>query len=81
MASKYVKQVNYIPSIEQLISHYHEIPAPDLFSFLLIDFSIQQNGKEILPHLIRKPDQILKVNDKWIEYINRKYYGEQKERQ
>lgn len=74
MALKYVRQINYIPSIEQLVSHYHEVPAPDLFSFLLIDFSIQKNGKENLPNLIRDPESIKQLNESWIEYIRGKYY-------
>lgn len=73
-ALKYVKQINYIPSIEQLISSYYSVSAPDLFSFLFVDFMVQTQGKEILEKLIRDPDYINKYNDKWKEYIKINYY-------
>jgi len=74
MATRYVKQINYIPSIEQLIANYNKIPAPDLFSFLLIDYIVQNQGKEKLADIIRQSNYIKQFNDKWIEYVKNKYY-------
>jgi hypothetical protein len=71
---KYVKQINYIPTIEQLINNYHGITAPDMFSCLLIDFMVQTRGKEIIAKLIREPDYIKQFNDSWEEYIKTNYY-------
>lgn len=73
-AKKYVKQINYIPTIEQLINRYHDIPAPDLFSCLFVDFLVLTQGKEILPGMIREPHLIKQFNNQWIEYIKKKYY-------
>lgn len=70
-ASKYLNQIETRPSIEQLISNYHQVPAPDLFSFLLIDFIIQEYGKESLPDIIRNTDNIKQMNDGWAGYLER----------
>jgi len=74
MASKYIKQINFIPSTEQLIDNYHKVPAPDLFSFLLIDYMVQRDGKECLQRIIRQPGSIRQMNDDWIEYVEKQYY-------
>lgn len=74
MATKYVKQINFIPTIEQMITNYHKIPAPDLFSFILIDYFIQTQGREKLADIIRHSDNVNQFNDKWIDYVKNKYY-------
>jgi hypothetical protein len=74
MASKYVKQINYIPSVEQLVTSYDKVPAPDLFSFLLVGFIVQTKGRETLPDLIRQPDYIMQMDDIWVEFVKKKYY-------
>ncbi len=74
MASKYVRQINFIPSIEQMITNYHKIPAPDLFSFILIDYLIKAQDKEKLADIIRQSDGISQFNDRWINYVKDKYY-------
>jgi hypothetical protein len=74
MATRYVKQINYIPSIEELIANYDKLPAPDLFSFLLIDYVVQSQGKEKLGDIIRQSSYIKQFNDKWNEYVKNKYY-------
>lgn len=74
MASKYVKQINYIPSIDQLMNNYDEIPAPDLFSFLFIDYFIQTQGKEQLADLLRHPFKVEQLKDNWIDFVKGKYY-------
>lgn len=72
-AKKYVKQIYFIPTIEQLMKSYHSIPAPDLFSCLLVDFLVQTQGKEILPRMIREPGYIRQFNDHWMDYIKTMY--------
>ena len=52
-AKKYIKQINFIPNIKQLLENYHEMPAPDLFSFLFIDFTVQTKGRKILKELLK----------------------------
>jgi hypothetical protein len=74
MASKYVRQINFIPSVEQMIINYKKIPAPDLFSFLLIDYIVQTLGKEKLADVLRHPNNIKRYNGSWIDYVKNKYY-------
>lgn len=74
MAMKYVKQINYIPSVDQLMNKYNKIPAPDLFSFIFIDYIIQTQGKEKLVDILRHPYKIEQLNDNWIDYVKTKYY-------
>ena len=74
MAQKYVRQLNFIPSVEQLISNYYELPAADLFSFLLIDFMVTGKDAVALSDLIRHPELIRSRNEGWIDYIKGKYY-------
>lgn len=74
IALKYVKQINYVPSIEQLIDHYDKVPAPDLFSFILIDYIVQNQGMEKLEDIIRHPNTVKQYNSYWIEYVKTKYY-------
>jgi len=74
-AAQYVKQINFIPTTSQLKDHYHELPAPDLFSFLFIDYLVQQQGKQILPAVLTQPqllDDIL--NTGWLEFVKQHYY-------
>lgn len=74
MALKYIKQINYVPSIEQLIDHYDKVPAPDLFSFVLIDYIVNNLGIEKLENIIRHPNTIKQNNEYWIKYVKKKYY-------
>ncbi len=75
-AQKYVKQINFIPTIEQLKNHYYKLPAPDLFSFLFIDFIVELEDKSILREILRHPEMIDKdeLNDKWQRFIEVNYY-------
>jgi hypothetical protein len=71
---KYIRQIGYIPTVEQLIDHYDKVPAPDLFSFILIDYIVQNQGMEKLEDIIRHPNTINQYNDYWIKYVKKKYY-------
>ncbi len=74
MAQKYVRQMNFIPSIDQLITNYYELRAADLFSFLMIDFMVTGKDAVALSDLIRHPELIKSQNEGWINYIKGKYY-------
>ena len=75
-AKKYVKRINFIPSIKQLLEHYHELPAPDLFSFLFVDFTVQTKGRKVLKELIRQSNFLTKeeFNKSWQRFIKQIYY-------
>lgn len=75
-AQKYAKNINFIPTVEQLRDNYYQIPAADLFSFLFIDFIIELNGKRILPEILKHPEMLAKDNldEKWANYIKVNYY-------
>ncbi len=75
-AAKYVKQINFIPSIEQLLEDYNEITAPDLFSFIFIDFIVKLKGREILSEILRKSDFLVKedLNLSWKRFVEQNYY-------
>lgn len=70
-AEKYVRQINYIPTIEQLTNNYHTLPAPDLFSFLFIDFMVKTQGSSIITKLLREPG--CRTDRGWKEYISQYY--------
>jgi len=75
-AINYVKQINFIPNIEQLLKHYYEIPAPDLFSFVFIDFIVELKGRKILPEILRQQDFLTDddLNEHWKRFIEEYYY-------
>lgn len=75
-AKKYVKQNNLIPDIQQLSEHYNGITAPDLFSFLFIDFMVQTKGRKVLKELLRESDFPADddLNKSWQRFIKQNYY-------
>lgn len=75
-AKKYVKRIGFIPTIEQLQNHYNKLPAPDLFSFLFIDFLVQSKGKSIIGEILRSHEfnSGSDMNETWKKYITDNYY-------
>ncbi len=73
---KYLKQLNFTPSVEQLVNHYYDLPVPDLFSFLFIDYIVKSKGKDILPVLLRQPEIYFsqEVDKNWKSYIQQNYF-------
>jgi hypothetical protein len=66
-------EIKLIPSIEQLQNQYYEIPAADIFSFLVVDYLINSYKKEPISSIIRQPDSIISENAHWTQYITDKY--------
>jgi hypothetical protein len=66
-------EIKLIPSIEQLQKHYNEIPAADIFSFLVVDYLINSYKKGPISSIIRQPHSIISENANWIQYITDKY--------
>lgn len=66
-------QIKSFPSIEQLQNHYNEIPAADIFSFLVVDYLINSYKEEPISKIIRQPISIISENAKWTQYITDKY--------
>ena len=65
-------EIKQMPTIEQLQNHYYEIPAADIFSFLVIDYLINSK-KEPISKILRQPAGILSENAQWIQYITARY--------
>jgi hypothetical protein len=72
-----------IPSFEQLVNHYDEVQAPDLFAYTAVDFIVHEFGLETLNLLLRTPDdleQVLGISQAgfeagWHEFIRAHYHN------
>jgi hypothetical protein len=74
-ARRYVKPIGFIPTIEQLRNHYRQIPAPDLFSFLFVEFIAQTKGRKALSGLLRSPEWLDReeVNSGWKDFVGKNF--------
>jgi hypothetical protein len=70
---EHFREIKSFPSKEQLQSHYDEIPAADIFSFLVVDYLINSYKKESISSIIRHPDGLKIESSDWIQYITNKY--------
>jgi hypothetical protein len=74
IAYKYLDQINFKPTIDQLLNHYYEIPAPDLFSCLFLDFLITSSEQKSIAGIIRNSGNLIQKNNDWFKYLD-KYFN------
>jgi hypothetical protein len=70
VVEKYLSQLTYTPSIEQLINDYDKIPGADVYSFLFIDFLIKTEGQQNLISIIKDHSSIKSRNLDWLKFMD-----------
>jgi hypothetical protein len=69
IADKYIGRIGTIPTTDQLINQYSILVAPDLFSFVFIDFLFQTGRSKLLPAIVRNQYNLGSLNSEWNKYF------------
>jgi hypothetical protein len=69
VVEKYIDQLTFKPSIEQLINNYDKIPGVDIYSFLFIDFLIKTEGQQNLLKILKNHSSINSRNSQWLKFL------------
>jgi hypothetical protein len=69
VVEKYLDQLTFKPSIDQLINNYDKIPGVDIYSFLFIDFLIKTEGQQNLRGILKNHSSINSRNSEWLKFL------------
>lgn len=69
VVEKYLDQLTFKPSINQLINSYDKIPGVDIYSFIFIDFLVKTEGQQNLLEILKNHSSINSRNSEWLKFL------------